>query len=215
MNQLSRYLVSHAEVVLFIGVFAEQIGLPLPAIPMLLAAGALVADGTLNPVAAVGITVVASVLADWIWFILGRRGGGRLLRFLCKLSLCGGASFAKAERSFSEHATAAVVLAKFFPWLGFLIPPLAGAFGFRTGKFLRFDALGALLYGAFYLGLGFLFDREVSRVMEFLRQYGAGSLTFVSLLAILFVAYKYAHRHKAPVSAPMPPSDGLTSVPRT
>jgi membrane protein DedA with SNARE-associated domain len=106
-------------------------------------------------------------------------------------------------------------MAKFFPWLGFLIPPLAGAFGFRTGKFLRFDALGALFYGAFYLGLGFLFDREVSRVMEFLRQYGAGSLTLVSLLAILFVAYKYAHRHKAPVSAPMTSSDGLTSVPRT
>ena len=214
MNQLLRYLVSHAEVVLFIGVFAEQIGFPLPAIPMLLAAGTLMADGTLNPVMAVGITVVASVLADWIWFLLGRRGGGRILQFICKLSFCDGASFAKAERSFAEHGTSAVIMAKFLPWLGFLVPPLAGAFGYRTSRFLRFDALGSLLYGIVYLGLGFLFGREIGRALDSLASYIPGFIALISLVVMLFAGWKYAQRRKAAVSAAVPLSDGLVSVSR-
>ena len=87
MSQLLRFLVGHAEAVLFVAVFAEQIGLPLPAIPILLATGALIADGTLNPLAAVGITVVASVLADLIWYYLGRYGGTGMLRFLQRFAL--------------------------------------------------------------------------------------------------------------------------------
>jgi len=214
MNQLFRFLISHAEAMLFIGVFAEQIGLPLPAVPMLLAAGALSASGALNPVTAVVITVVASVLADMIWFYLGRRGGDRLLRFFCKLALCDSAILARTERLFAEHGMSAVVGAKFLPWFGFLVPPLAGALAVRPGKFLRFDALGSLLYGMFYLGLGFLFDRELSRVLKFLSHFGIGSMVLVSLLAIILACYKCTHRRKALRSA-HPSSSGLVPVPRT
>src|SRR5262245_16598428 len=151
MNQLYRFLVGHAEAVLFAAIFAEQIGLPLPAIPILLAAGALAANGTMNPIIALGITVVASVLADLIWFYLGRRGGGRLLRFFRRLFFCDRASFEATERLFAAHGMSAVTGAKFVPWLGLLIPPLAGALRIRLGRFLAFDALGSFLYGTFYL----------------------------------------------------------------
>ena len=185
MNQLYRFLVGHAEAVLFIAVFAEQIGVPLPAIPILLGAGALVADGALNPFAALGITVVASVLADLIWYYLGLRGGGGLLRFFRKVSLGDSADFEKAERLFAAHSMAAVAGAKFVPWLGFLIPPLAGMFRIPVGKFLTFDTLGSLLYAVVYLALGFLFDREITRVLEFLRHFGTGTAVMVLLLRLL------------------------------
>jgi membrane protein DedA with SNARE-associated domain len=214
MNQLFRFLAGHAEAVLFAAIFAEQIGLPLPAVPILLAAGALIADGVLNPVAAVGITVVASVLADLIWFYLGRRGGGRLLRFFCKISLCDSASFEKTERLFAEHGMSAVTGAKFVPWLGLLIPPMAGAFRVSVGKFLAFDALGSLLYGMVYLGLGFLFDSEINRVVEFVRHFGLGTAALISLLAAVFVCHKHVLRRKAATSAPATSSTSLAAVPR-
>lgn len=214
MNQLYRFLVSHAEAVLFVAVFAEQIGLPLPAIPILLAAGALVADGVLHPLHAVAITVVASVLADLIWYYLGLRGGGGLLRFFRRLSLCDNADIEKTERLFAAHSMSAVTGAKFVPWLGFLIPPLAGMFRIRVGRFLTFDVLGSLLYAVVYLALGFLFDNEINRVLEFVRHFGTGTAVMVLLLAIIFIGHKFTHRRKAVRPAPAISSGGLAAMPR-
>jgi len=214
MNQFYRFLIGHAEAVLFVAVFAEQIGLPLPAIPILLAACSLVADGVLNPLSAVVITVVASVVADLIWYYLGLRGGSGLLRFFRRLSLCDSADIEKTGRLFAAHSLSAVTGAKFVPWLGFLIPPLAGMFRIRLGRFLTFDALGSLLYAVVFLALGFLFDSEISRVLEFVRHFGSGTAVVLLLLAILFIGHKFAHRRKASTSAPATPARCLASMPR-
>jgi len=88
MSQTSQFLASHSGSVLFIAMFAEQIGLPLPAAPLLVAAGALAADGVVNPVTALTITLVACLLPDLLWFGVGRRGGNGFLRFICRLALC-------------------------------------------------------------------------------------------------------------------------------
>src|SRR6266700_1369722 len=87
MNELTQFLMSHGGPVLFAIVLAEQAGLPLPSAPWLLAAGALSATGKLNPVLALAMTALACVVADWLWFYVGRRGGQRVLRLFCRLSL--------------------------------------------------------------------------------------------------------------------------------
>src|SRR5205809_2908929 len=87
MNELTQFLISHGGSVLFAIVFAEQAGLPLPSAPWLLAAGALSASGKLNPFLALAMTSLACVVADSIWFYVGRRGGQRVLRLFCRLSL--------------------------------------------------------------------------------------------------------------------------------
>src|SRR6266487_3943771 len=79
MNELTQFLMSHGGPVLFAIVFAEQAGLPLPSAPWLLAAGALSATGKLNAVLALAMTALACVVADSIWFFVGRRGGQRVL----------------------------------------------------------------------------------------------------------------------------------------
>ena len=108
----------------------------------------------------------------------------------------------------------AVAGAKFVPWLGFFVPPLAGIFRIPVGKFLTFDALGSLLYAVVYLALGFLFDREITRVLEFLRHFGIGTAAMALLLAIVLLGQKLAHRRNAATSAPLSSPDSLVSVPR-
>ncbi len=78
-----QFLVSHGAPLLFAIVFAEQAGLPLPSAPWLLTAGALSASGKLNPALAIGVTALAAVMADSLWFYIGRRGGLRMLRLFC------------------------------------------------------------------------------------------------------------------------------------
>lgn len=196
MNELRQFLVGHAEAVLFLAIFAEQLGVPFPAVPILLAAGALIADGALNPATALGITIVACMLADLIWFYVGRVGGNGPLRFLCRLFLRDASSFGRTERAFAKYGMSAVVAAKFIPGLGLLVPPMAGAFRIPVGKFLKFDALGSLCYGIFYLELGFLFSHQVTSMLELISQFGVVSAALVLAPLLIFVACKYAKRRK-------------------
>ena len=74
MNETLEFLVRNGAAVLFAAVFVEQIGVPLPAAPWLLAAGALAGTGKMNWFVALSAAVFASISADLIWFYLGRSG---------------------------------------------------------------------------------------------------------------------------------------------
>src|SRR5262245_5156146 len=75
MQALLEFLVRHGYAIVFLWVLAGQAGLPLPAIPMLLAAGALCGAGKLDLGAVVALSLVASLLADAVWFQIGRSHG--------------------------------------------------------------------------------------------------------------------------------------------
>src|SRR3989442_15760919 len=78
-------LVRYGYVVVFGIVLAEQIGLPIPAIPVLLAAGGL-GGGRLRPGLVLLSAGVAPPLADMIWYSIGRRAGAPVLRRLSPIS---------------------------------------------------------------------------------------------------------------------------------
>jgi len=197
MNELSPMLVSHAGIAIFATIFAEQIGVPLPAAPVLLAAGALAADGALNPALALGLTFAGCVLADAIWYFVGVRGGSKLVRLLCRLTLGDDSHVEKAQRLVTKYGMSAIAGAKFVPGLSLLMPALSGAFRIGTARFLRFDALGSLLYGVSYLGLGFLFKDEVNDVIQFLSQFGLGICALMLAPVLVFAGCKYVRRRKA------------------
>ena len=205
-------LAGHAGPVLFLAIFAEQLGVPLPAAPVLVVAGALAAAGDLNPAAALGVINMACVLADLIWFHVGRRGGDGLLRFLRRFSLCDASWAGRAERLFARHGTSAIIVAKFVPGLGLLISPMAGAFGISRGKFVRLDVLGSLLYGIFYLGLGVLFSNQVNGVLELINRFGVASIALALALVMIFVAYKFMGRRKESKPASEPAARVLAMV---
>ena len=80
-------LLVYGYLLLFAWVLVEQLGIPLPATPVLLAAGALSAQHELSfPLAFWPVWRLRSS-ADSTWFLFGRRYGHHVLRLLCKLSL--------------------------------------------------------------------------------------------------------------------------------
>src|ERR1041384_2872871 len=173
MNDIAQFLVSHVVPVLFAIVFVEQAGLPLPAAPWLLTAGALSASGQLNPVFAIGVTVVAAMIAGTGWFYIGRRGGQRVLRLFCRLSLARNSCVGRTKGLFARHGLQALIAAKFLPGLGTVMPPLAGALGMRTSRFLLFDGLGSLVYAVFYILTGLIFHNQLQQGMVLLKQLGS------------------------------------------
>lgn len=197
MNEISPFLVNNAGLAIFATIFAEQIGVPLPAAPVLVAAGALAADGALNPALALGVTLAGCVLADGLWYYVGARGGSRLVQLLCRILLGNDSQVEQAQRFFAKYGVSAIAGAKFVPGLSFLMPALSGAFRIGTSRFLWFDALGSLLYGLSYLGLGFLFRGEVNRTFASLSQFGMGIYALMLAPVSAFAGWKYLRRRKA------------------
>src|SRR2546430_15376790 len=161
MNAPLAYLVRHGAAVLFAAVFVEQMGIPLPAAPWLLAAGALAATGEINWFVALGAATLGSVLADLIWFYLGRYRGHRVLNLLCRISLEPDSCVRRTQDLFARYGMRGVVAAKFIPGLSTLAPPLAGSLGVSAPRFFLFYGLGSFLYPACLLLLGALVSRQV------------------------------------------------------
>src|SRR6267378_7969531 len=129
MNEILAFLVRHGAAVVFAAVFIEQIGVPLPAAPWLLAAGALAGTGKMNWLAALSAAAFGSVVADLIWFYLGRHRGQRVLNLLCRISLEPDSCVRRTQGFFTRYGMKGVVAAKFLPGLSTLVPPLAGSSG--------------------------------------------------------------------------------------
>jgi len=166
MNSTLEFLVRHGYVVLLGWVFVEQIGLPIPSIPLLLAAGALAGSGRMNIFAALFISMFAAMCADSLWYQLGRIKGIRILQLLCKISLEPDSCVRRTEGVFSRQGSRSLIFAKFLPGLGTVAPPLAGVFHMRPSRFLLFDAMGTLLWAGTFLGVGFVFSGQIERIAE-------------------------------------------------
>ena len=171
MNDTTQFLTGFGGLAVFAAVFADQAGLPIPAPPLLLAAGALVAAGQLNPVPSVGMTA-AALLADSIWFYLGRKGSGRALHWFSRWSFSRNASSAQTGALVARYGLLALAVAKFLP--GTVMPALAGALGMSTRRFLLFDGLASLVYGGCYITAGFLFHNQIQQVMVWFDRVGHG-----------------------------------------
>ncbi len=196
MNDTLAFLVRHGTAVLIVAVFIEQVGAPLPAAPWLFAAGALVGAGKMNWMVALGGAALGSLLADTIWFYLGRRYGNHLLGLLCRISLTPDACVRRTQNVFARYGLRGVVAAKFIPGLSTLAPPLAGSSGITAPRFILFDGMGSLLYVGCFLLVGVLFSHQLEQIMAAFASLGGNALGLVAGLVVLYIAYKYFQRRR-------------------
>src|SRR6266550_3202822 len=196
MNEALDFLVRHGAAVLFAVVFIEQMGVPLPATPWLLAAGALAGAGKMNWVVGLGAAAFGSVVADFIWFYLGRHYGNRLLNLLGRISLEPDSCVRRTQDVFTRYGMRGVVAAKFIPGLSTLAPPLAGNSGVGAPRFFFFDGLGSLLYVGCFIVLGVLFSHQLEQVIVALASLGRSALGLVVGLVALYIGYKYYQRQR-------------------
>lgn len=196
MHSLLAILIGHGYLILLAWVFLEQLGLPLPSSPLLLAAGALAGAGKLNIVYALLLSVTASVIADTVWYELGRRKGVKVVQWLCRISLEPDSCVRRTEGVFERQGAKSLLVAKFIPGLNVVATPLAGIFRMKLGKFLLFDSLGALLWaGAFLLG-GFLFSDQLEVIAKSAATLG-GWLVVLLLTALAgYVLFKFYARRR-------------------
>ena len=196
MSETVDFIVRHGYSVLFAWMAAEQLGLPIPAIPLLLAAGALAGSQRLSLPLILLVSVVASLLADTLWYELGRRRGVPVLNFLCRISLEPDSCVRKTEQMFGRYGVRSLVVAKFIPGLSTAAPPLAGIFGMRLPRFLLFAAVGALLYAGTFAGIGYLFSAQLETMAGMALRLGEWAVLLLGAALAAYVLTKFWQRRR-------------------
>ena len=194
MTETSQFLIRHGLPLVFAAVLIEQMGLPIPAVPLLLAAGALAAAGKFNLFTGIVATATACVIADASWFYLGRHRGARVLGFLCRISLEPDSCVRRTQNVYTRYGLRGIVVAKFIPGMSTVAPPLAGMSGVHIGRFLLADGFGSLLYGITFLSLGYLFANQIEQIGAAISDIGGSTLGLIVVIVGLYIGYKFWQR---------------------
>jgi membrane protein DedA with SNARE-associated domain/rhodanese-related sulfurtransferase len=182
-------LRTYGYLLLFTWVLVEQAGIPLPATPILVAAGALAAEHELSFGVALMVSLVATLISDSAWFLVGRRYGHYVLRLLCKLSMEPTICVRRTQDSFGRRRQVTLLTAKFVPGLATLAPPVAGQNGMNYGEFLFFDAIGASMWCGALLAVGLFFGDMLKKDPSLMNWVGrfSGALLLLGILGFLGV----------------------------
>ena len=193
LEQAADFLVRHGYAVLFGWVLLEQMGLPIPAAPLLIAAGALARAGKMNLTFAVALAFVAVILADLFWYSLGRYRGGRILKLLCRISLEPDSCVRRTENLFVRHGVRSLLVAKFIPGLNTAAPSLAGVFRMPVRRFLIFDSLGGFLWVVTVTSLGLIFSDQLERIAL---RWGGWLVAVLAGSLAAYVLWKFIQRRR-------------------
>lgn len=196
MKETLDFVVRHGYLILFLSVLTEQMGVPLPSIPMLLAIGALAGNGQFSYPASLLIAVLAALIADFSWYWLGVYKGSSILQLLCKISLEPDSCVRRTENMFVRYGAPGLLFAKFVPGLSTAAAPLAGMFRMKIWKFLLADGLGALIWAGSYSALGFIFRNQLEELAEIAARAGSSVFAFIAIALGGYFAWKYVERRR-------------------
>jgi membrane protein DedA with SNARE-associated domain len=196
VNEAVDFLIHHGYTLLFAWVLIEQLGLPIPAVPMILAAGALAGSGRMNLAVSVGAALIAVILADVFWYCLGRYRGARILKLLCRISLEPDSCVRRTENIFIRHGVQALLVAKFVPGLNTAAPSLAGIFRMPVTRFILFDSLGGWFWVVTFTGLGFIFSDQLEQIASYFSRWGGWLVVVLVGSLAAYILWKYVQRRR-------------------
>ena len=196
MADMIQFVVQHGYVLVFFWVLAEQAGLPLPAAPLLLAAGALAGQHQLNFALVVLTAATGSLVSDTFWYFFGKRKGAVVLGWLCKIALEPDSCVRRTETTFTKLGFRTLLICKFVPGLNTAAPALSATAGIGLPQFLLFDWLGAMLWAGAFAGLGLIFSNQLDRVAQDVAQFGSWALVLVVAAIAGFIASKFYQRRR-------------------
>lgn len=196
MNATAEFVIRHGYAVLFFWILAEQGALPIPSVPLLLVCGALAKSGRLNAGMVLLLGVLACLIADSVWFQLGRLRGSKILGLLCRLAIEPDSCVRRTENGFVKYGPRFLLVSKFVPGINALAAPLAGTARVRWPVFLLFDLQGAAFFIGAWTAVGYLLSEQLELVGDVVGR--AGFRLFLASVVLVggWVAWKYFQRRR-------------------
>jgi membrane protein DedA with SNARE-associated domain/rhodanese-related sulfurtransferase len=179
-----------------VNVLLDQIGLPVPAVPTLIVAGAVAAAGQMPLLSLFAWAVIACLIADCGWYLVGQRFGIRVLKTLCKISLEPDSCVSQTQTRFERWGVNSLVIAKFIPGLAIIAPPMAGAMRVGWPRFVLLSTCAAVLWVGAPLLAGIVFKSQIERLLEHLSEFGSAAGAGVVILLAGYISFKWWERSR-------------------
>jgi membrane protein DedA with SNARE-associated domain/rhodanese-related sulfurtransferase len=195
-HEIIQLITQYGLILVFINVLLEQAGVPIPAVPTLVVAGALAAGGKLSLTEVMLIALSACLISDVAWYWAGKHFGAGVMRTLCRISLSPDSCVKQSELRFQRWRGQILLIAKFVPGLSMIAPPLVGAMRLRLRAFLFLDTVGSLLWIGVIVGLGYVFAAQIDRILTVLASAGTIAVEFLATLLVIYVLGKWWQRHR-------------------
>ena len=164
---LNYYFAHYGYWTIFVGIFVESAGIPIPGETVLVLASMVAANQHQMDIYRIaGIAVVAAVSGDNLGFAAGKYGGCPLIeRYRAALHISE-SSIRRGERLFDKYGGSTVFFARFIALLRFLAGPLAGMLRMHWKRFLLFNALGAVAWVSVICTLAYQFGDEFENFLD-------------------------------------------------
>jgi len=195
MDEMTGLLAEHGVALVFANVLLTQMGVPVPAVPLLVVAGAFVTQGEIALAPLILASIAASLIGDLTWYLGGRRYGYHVLRTLCRIAIEPDSCVKQTETIFERWGPSSLMVAKYVPGFSTVAPPLAGALRLPVPVFLGYSTVAALLWAGLPIALGAVFHAEVEQALKWLESMGAGAAALIAVLLLLYVAIKTVQRY--------------------
>lgn len=182
--------------IIFLSVFAEDLGLPIPSFPLILVGTALAADLHFRLAGIVAVSLVAALAADQIWYGLGRVRGHPILRKLCSLALYPDSCVSRMENLFARHGLKSLLIAKFVPGLNTVGPAVAGMLKTSPLRFTLFDLGGTIIWTGSAVLLGWGFRSQVEWIIALLTAFGTTGVSVLLTLLAGWILWKWVERRR-------------------
>ena len=189
--------------VIFANVLLQQLGLPVPVLPTLLVAGSL-AGSPGQAAAMLAPAVLASVIADWAWYLAGRAFGYRVLSGLCRLSINPGSCVSETEARFLRWGVWSLVIAKFVPGFSTVAPPIAGSLRMSLPRFIAAAGLGAAIWAGAAILVGWSMRAEVQTAVDLMSRHETMAITVIALGLCAWLAWKLWQKYRFEQLAAIP-----------
>jgi membrane protein DedA with SNARE-associated domain/rhodanese-related sulfurtransferase len=189
MQQLASDIERYGPLLILLAVLLAEGGLPLPALPLLITAGALAAQSPYQALVIILAGVGGCMLADLAWYWGSKRYGRRVLGLLCKMSLSPDFCVRQSEAVFLKIGPWSLLGTKFLPGLSTISVAMAGVTNMPLPTFLLLDGMGALLFVSVAVATGWMLQGAINNVVVAVADIGKlGALLLVALLGLYLLA---------------------------
>ncbi len=195
-HQLVLLIGQYGLAIVFGNVLLDQIGLPVPAVPTLIVAGAVAVNGQLSAVELFLSATLACLIADCGWYLVGQIYGIRVLKTLCRISLEPDSCVSDTQTRFERWGVNALVIAKFVPGLAIIAPPMAGAMRIGWLRFIILSTMSAALWVGACLAAGILFKSQIELLLIHLGGIGSIAVLVIAVLLAAYIAFKWWERRR-------------------
>jgi membrane protein DedA with SNARE-associated domain len=178
-------------------VLIEDFGIPVPGETILIAASVYAGTGRLNVVAVGVVAFAAAVIGDNIGFVIGHFGGRALALRWGRYVFLTEDRLDRAADFFHRHGAWIITLARFIEGLRQANGIVAGITGLHWRRFLAFNALGAALWVATWVSLGYLAGGHIGTIYSYITRYTLYVLIAAGVAIVALIARHLLRRRRA------------------